>query len=469
MGEKMEKDITSFKDLQQMYYRILTFYQYFSMSHYDSHILHDGYRIAYGMDGYDLCNFIFPTEIYTGTYNPHHNATKATWYSFFQNCDGETTYAIISPFAVIELLATIRERKQDKKLVDGLLKEFPEIYKILDNILNNKQTEENIAKQPYYFIKQLYDNMVLSNTIETIATEKKPFKIIEELINKNKIKMFDHLIRNSVTKISSNKMFSFNKDMTENAIMYLNEKRKRLTDYSLHRKLYNTMDVYHYILYENANPFLNKKKIKSFIASSGLLTKNSWILLKYGNFLKDIDGIPKTWTGRASEVANFVVKTQQYFNGRHIDILNFFEEGKALTRVILRDLYEIPEIRDSVENPKERQLLTEKNPQLNPRNKIGQAIMRFHNDYSRLLYPEQDEVSNIDKSDILNEKIDISALLNWLDSEKTRSKEFNEIAIEIGEHINKINLTPLKWSIYVAPIGDTAYDILKLYNQNIDT
>ena len=156
------------------------------------------------------------------------------------------------------------------------------------------------------------------------------------------------------------------------------------------------------------------------------------------------------------------MKAYKHFGGDMLDVRYFFEEGRALARVILRDLQSIEEIYMCIHDSRERQRLHEENPEVEVRNSVAQAGMRFQNDYYRIVAPTL--VDGMRASpDIPYDKIDLKELREWMADPRKRGKLYQESAALIRDELRTLDLVPPDWSSYVAPVGEAAYEIMKLF------
>ena len=110
------------------------------------------------------------------------------------------------------------------------------------------------------------------------------------------------------------------------------------------------LDIYHYVLFENVDEVLEPQDIDAYISSSGVLSRNSWLLTKLGKLPDDLSGIPVDWAARSSDAPAFLAKMLSRCRYDLGQVRDFFEEGRALARVILRDFYGIPEMFECITN-----------------------------------------------------------------------------------------------------------------------
>jgi hypothetical protein len=188
----------SFNKLNELYFFILSEHQTFSMGLYDSQSLEDDFTIGYCMDGYDLCRYAFDENFFTGKPNPHHRAMKTTWNSFFHHVDGENIYALISPFTIIELLATIEERSNDESLSKLLTGKYSDVYDIIHEINKGLKKYEEIESEKQNVIKKLYIKMSEIKRVVKTLHEDDIFSQITKPLDNGKIKLFDPIAKEHI-------------------------------------------------------------------------------------------------------------------------------------------------------------------------------------------------------------------------------------------------------------------------------
>jgi len=459
--------ISDLKTINSYYHLILSSYQSFSMALFDIDAIREGKSIGYGIDGYDLCRYLFPSSFFRGRPNPHHEVIRSTWDSFFRKSDGEVTFGVISPFAILELLATIEERASGRALYRYLGERASELSPILQELKKGMVDLEKLAPPHQRIIEYLYRLLRLTEGARRILYEGKAIDKLSTLLTQGKIKALDSMIRSIELLPELHKLLSpsSEKNVTK-ALEYLGRKRgKTYSDYSV---FYNKLDVYHYVLFDSIDAIIQSKGIEVYLSSSGILSRNSWLLTKYGKLPNDISGIPSDWSARSSDAPNYLLKSLERFHHDKSQARDFLEEGRALCRVILRDLQEIPEMADCLSSPTKRQRLLAENPDIKVRNKIPQAILRFQNQYYRYIVPEFEGV-DAPWNDVPNEEIDLEELIHWISNPHTRSEEFREIASQIQKELSSLKLRPLDWKTYIAPLGETAFDILHEFDPGLDT
>lgn len=450
--------------LSKYHFLLLTSYQSFSMCLYDADAIYSGKSIGYGLDGYDLCRFIFPDSFFVNKPNPHHNQIKSTWESFFKMSDGKTTFGIISPFALLEILATIEERVNSKLLLRA--NQFDGIRKLIQDLVKGIRELQEVSPEYQKTITSLYHLMKSTEGARKSVLEGGSFEKLKQLLASNKLIPLDRYITYSnATRELRNLLWYDDEEKVSKALQYLNNRREKKA-YSRYDVFYNTLDVFHYVLFENVGATLNSTNINTYISSSGLLSRNSWYLTKYGKLPDEVSPIPNNWSARSSDTPAYLTKAIVHFNNDIQQTKDFFEESRSLARVILRDFLEISEIRASIGNFSERKRLHMENPSIKVKNKLPQAIARLQNEYFKFLFPEYSDNNLHHSTDSTD--IDFGALYNWMTNPETRSEEYHQIAQEVNTQTNALNLNPIDWTMYIAPLGDTAYDILKYYDQNID-
>jgi len=451
--------------LNSHYHWILSSNQSFNMCLYDIDALRDGRSIGYGIDGYDLCRFLFPSSFFKGKPNPHHEIIHSTWNAFFHQTDGKMTFGIISPFTVLELLATVEEKTSEQNLPGLIGQNTAEIRQLLEELSKGIRTLDEIDPSQREVIKTLNNLATLTKKTRRIIREGKPFQKLAELLAQGRIKLLDPMLSEFISNSDLSALLSYNQENLARGLQYLNYRRSKT--FSEHNLFYNTLDIYHYILFDNVEPLLKTKDMQGYLSSSGILSRNSWLLTKYGKLPAVLGRIPKDWSARSSDVPNFITKALVHFNGDLEQAWEFFDESAALTRVILRDLREIPELEQCILNPTTRQELLRSNPSVKVRNKIAQAVLRFQHEYYRILVPEFKE-SRTSLNDVPTE-LDFDALHRWITNPETRSQEFTQIAKQVEQEVNALNLHPIDWKMYIAPLGDAAWEILKTFNSGLDT
>jgi len=451
--------------INKHYHWILSSNQSFSMCLYDIDAIREGRSVCYGIDGYDLCRYLFPSSFFKGQANPYHGIIYSTWEAFFRQTDGEMTFGIISPFTVLELLKTIAERISEHKLISLVGPDNAELRRILDELSKGIRTLEETDPSQREVIQALNNLATLTQKARRIIQEGEAFQKLGGLLAQGRIKLLDPILGEFAPTYNLPALLSYNQESFARGLRYLNNKRGKL--FSEHSLFYNRLDIYHYILFENAGPLLKTKEMQAYISSSGILSRNSWLLTKYGKLAEALGRIPSDWSARSSDVPNFLTKALLHFNRDIEQAWDFFDEAAALTRVILRDLREIPELEQCILNPTARQELLHSNPSVKVKNKVSQAVLRFHNDYYRIIVPEFTG-SSVSWNDVPTE-IDFGALYHWITNPETRSQEFSQIAKQVEQQVSALQLRPIDWKMYIAPLGDAAYETLKMFNSGIDT
>jgi len=453
----------SLKDINNFYLFVLTSYQSFSMALYDIDSLLRGRQIIYGLDGYDFCRFVLPREFFIGKPNPHHQQIEKTWETFFRFSDGETTIAVVSPLAWLEFLATIDERSRGQHIERFLTRRT---LHLLEKLRKDDSMIENLSFQEKKVIQRLVEVVVAARETRQAILKGKAFTRLVDLMNNKKVRLLEEFMGElkSADKISA--LFEYkHKANVERGIRYLNDRRgdRSLSQYGA---FYNLLDVYHYILFDNVDQFLEHTQKDAYISSSGILSRNSWFLIKLGRLPGVTRNIPINWAARSSHAPAFVAKLLYQYDHDLYTLRDFFEEARSLARVILRDLEEIPEMYTVIYDSSQRQHLLKSNPIVKVRNKILQAAARLQNDYLSQVWPEF-KIEN-ERNDIPFNGIDFEMLYQWMTNPQTRSKEFQIIKEQVRQHLSLLGLKPAEWQSYIAPLGDVAYDILRNFDPNVD-
>jgi hypothetical protein len=448
--------IMSLRELQEIYVFMLAQYQSFSMSFIDAISLSNGIDLAYGIDAYDLSTYIFPLEFHLSAPNPYREAIHARWHTFFNHSLGRKVYATISPLTLVELLSMIEHRSGERALLRVVRARYKEIFDLLDKISKMPPLSESVEKDDILIIKKIYYRMMASKTLNRILRDKSLFGEIRSLIDDGKVKLWDVVLKESNGARVAQGLFKYDQERIRRGIQYLiNKDRSRDSSY---------IDVYNYVIYDNLQQLRSEKGAKVYITSSGVLSQNAWVITKYGSFLDDLEGIPEDWSARAAHAPSYLARAYSHFNSDLERIIQFFEEGKTLSRVALRDLLSIKEIESSINNPRERRKLYKANPDIRIRNSVGQALLRFQNDYYRIVAPTIVEQMTA-MPDIPYDDIDVKALKDWMKDPKKRGKVYQESVGLIRDELHDLQLIPSGWHYYVAPIGKSAYEIMSLFTR----
>lgn len=446
----------------EIYHWALSAHQTFTMCHNDSISIKDGKRVAYVIDGYDLTRYIFPKELFRGKPNPHHDAIKLSWDTFFSESTADLAYAVLSPFALIEILATIKENSYSDKEFSEILQinkdEITFLEKILIQNINeiNKDelTQKEIVKTLHSFISQTVKS-------QNIILRGDWFNKMNELKNKNQLELLDPLLK-KIDSLQIKELLKYDINKIERASNYLNDKRKGM--FSENNRLYNTLDIYHYILVDNIEKPFNSKNINIFLTSSGILSRNSWLLIKYGKFPTVISHIPNDWAARNSNSPAYLFKAANHFSKDFNQTGDFFNEGKIISKIVVREMEKIPEVNSCIFSYSERQRYQSQNPEIKFNNNIAQYLALFETEFYKLVNPESHTESLVTISD----KIDIENLLEIIKNKNNLVTESQNVFKSVQENLIKFNTESISWDSYIAPLGDAAYDILKTFNQNID-
>jgi hypothetical protein len=453
-------------DLKQgleIYHWALSANQSFNMCNYDSARLAEGKKMGYVIDGYDLSRFIFPKEFFKGKNNPHHESMCRSWETFFKESNPDISFALISPFAILETYSSIRDNLYSGSEFQSQFSINQNKSDILSKIINgeiNELNEEEITQEET--LESLYLLMQQIKNAHDIILKGEWFDKLSLLQSSNQVKILDVML-NKIDGVEEDKLLDYNLVNINRGISYLSNKRGNM--FSDYTKFYNTLDVYHYVLVENIKKYFQLDEIDLFLTSSGILSRNSWLLTKYGKFPEDTYTVPADWSARNGNVPAYLFKCYNHFNKDISQVGEFFDEGATIAKVILKELEKIPEIKACNESAMERAKYKQINPKISINNKVAQFMLLFDEEYFKIVKEDHQTGKIIS----LPDDIDIQALLEWF-SDKTKRNEEKRKAIEtVQKKLNNLNINPIKWESYIAPLGDTAYDILKEFNQNIDT
>ena len=452
------------KGVQDLYLWTLTQFQAFSMGLHDSKALSEDQILYYCMDGYDLTNYLFPAEFFTGIPNTYHGAIKSNWEHFFSRSVPDAAVAVLTPFSIYEMLSRIIETSSDNSLRTLLSERY--VDGILKDILNGDKKLSDIDCIDQNHIRKLYNAMLGSNIVSKLINEGEPFAKLKEGIDSKQILFFDQQFRNYANPDEISPLLTFDNKNIERAVQYLRSKRTKAFSARVDG-FHNFMDVCHYVLVENANSVFSRNNINAYITSSGVLSRNSWMLTKYGKILGATQSIPDDWSARASNVPTYIAEAYQRFHSDRDAMQDFFEEGRVLSRLILKDLLKIEQLRECVTDAKKRVILTHENPEVPVDRRVAQAIMRFQNDYHHTVSPDHaiTPVIQTNRYEETHDDIDIEALLKWIRSPFTRSQRFEQVKQNVANRVNELELTPLDFRAYIAPLGEDTFDIVRTFSE----
>lgn len=302
----MQKLLVKYNDLKSNWLFFLNQFQSLSMALEDLKRLESGKKLYYIFDGYDFCHWFYKKEIRAGVSNPHHEIIRDTWEKFFTLTDGTSTCAVMSPFTIIEFLQTISIQLDNTGIIERINRN-PEIKSLLDAILHEEKNFESLPGHQQTVIQNLYTQILQNKSALEFFSQSGPFSQLQNLFDSNKIRFFDPLIPEAAQIIE---LFEYDQEKILNAINYLQNKRRERSSYG---DIYNSLDVYHYILVENSRRSLNANSIIPYLTSSGILSRNSWYMLKY-NSLPNLSesSIPIDWFVRTIEVPTILLSTLSY-------------------------------------------------------------------------------------------------------------------------------------------------------------
>jgi len=438
-------------DLESLYVFILGQYQSFNMAHIDASNLFKGIELAYGIDTHDLVTYVLPPSFLIKEPYPRRESVHAKWHIFFTHKLGSKLYATISPLTLIELLKYLRYWAGDTTYGKTLAR-YPDIQALVDKV-SRKETGLSLARQETAVLEELYQHMVATKAVNRLLRDKTLFSELQPLVKSRRITPWDDVLNRADASGLVSELFSYDQAHIAKGVNYLLSK-DRSTDSSY-------IDVFNYIICDNLNKLRPDRAVKLYITSSGVLSRNAWAITEYGKFPDDLEGISQEWSARVPDGPYYLITAYDRFHGDERQVSHFLDEATALARVILRDLFSIEEVNSCLHHRKERAKLHKANPTVRVKNSVGQAILRFHNDYHRFVAPEiVDRLSPI--PDIPYEEIDIDALVAWMQDPKTRSQVYEESVAIIREQIRDLGVLSKDWQQYAAPIGKTAYEIMEL-------
>lgn len=445
------------KSLAHLYHFTLGQYQSFSMCFTDAAAQREGFTLIYGLDGYDLSTYLLPSKLFAGEADPFRDAVLARWHTFFRHARPNQERATVSPLTLFELLRMLQHTTAEDALSRAVREQYQELLSLVDRIANGSRSLQEVAEVDIRRIRELYLRMRSAKVVNQVLRDRSLFADIRPLITDGRICLWDSVIERNVRSLSIDDLFSFDSTRISHAVSYLSDKRSgRDLSYSL-------LDILNYVLYDNIHRTPpDQEPARIYITSSGVLSRNAWYIAKYGALIGHLEAIPDDWAARAADVPSYLVRAREHFGNDLIQMIDFLEEGKTLCRVILRDLLATDELNRCATDRREREKLYRTNPRVKIRNAVGQAMMRFQNDYYRIIAPEVIEQLT-PSPEIPNEAIDVVELLDWMQDSRKRGLMYQESVTMVRDEIRQLELIPVGWHSYVAPLGEEALEIMQLY------
>lgn len=206
---------TELRVLEGWYLEALSQYQSFSMCLYDTHSLEKGSIVSYGMDGYDLCQYLFPRTFFLKP-SPYHEIMQANWQSFFDRTDGKSTFVILSPFSILELLTLVAEIASDRGLARAVKHKYRETYAILEELVRGGRPLSDIDPRDQATISRLYEHMTESKAVNRMLRDQELFGDLHQLVEMNTVKTWDAVLIGTGVPIDVAKLLSFDRSYAVN-------------------------------------------------------------------------------------------------------------------------------------------------------------------------------------------------------------------------------------------------------------
>jgi hypothetical protein len=441
--------------LEELYLLMLVQYQCFGMAHQDAQKYVKGEKLVYALDTIDLSTYLLPTQFHSSEKIPQPESIIAKWHQFFNHPLGENVITTISPLTLIEFFRLLRYWATDPSHYRRLKKQYGGI----DNLVaafESMGIEKRGTSREALILSKTYRHMMTSKSLNLILCgeiDNSPFDQIKSLIDNRKMTLWKDILASIDAQKLSSELFEHNRQLITTGINYLLE-RKRTKDSSL-------IDVYNYVLHDNLNKLRSDRGIRFYITSSGYLSRNAWVITEFGRLLENLDDIPDSWSARTSDAPFCLIKAYEHVKGDAKSLIQFLEEGKSLSRVILRDLFSIDQVYHCIHDPKQRAKLHKENPEIPLANSLGQTLQRFQRQYYRFIVPETiGSLTTI--ADIPYSDIDTNMLLKWMKDPKKRGEFYQDTVNKLREEVRELQLFSADWIHYAAPIGKNAYDIIEL-------
>lgn len=444
---------------------MLNQFQTLTMALADLNRLEQGKKLYYIFDGYDFCHWFYKNgRLLRGFSNPFHKTIQESWDNFFSLTNGIETCAVMSPFTIIEFLQTISSQV-DNDAIHRRIKKSSEIQTLLDFIFNEEKNYSNLPEHQQRIIQSLYAQIIENKRALELFSKPGPFAQLTELFSTSKIRFFDPMIPDAAQVVE---LLEYDQIKTDNAISYLREKRKARSSFG---EIYDSIDVYHYILIENSRRALSATSVIPYLTSSGILSRNSWYMLKYDS-LPNLTNttIPSDWCVRTIEAPTIVLSTLALFNDPVDNPKNtkaFLEDARSLARIIKQDLLQVPEIQMNLSlRGEDRKKYYTENPSVKVSSNTIELMRRFTSNY-RLTKTLEDQKPT--KNDVLDTPISIdqiTELQEYINNPNKYELQKKTARENIHESIQSLDLPYYDLQNYIAPLGDEAFDMLDLIDKN---
>ena len=438
----------------------LSQFQSISMAMHDLNFLSNGQKLYYVIDGYDFRNWIFEREFNPVNPNPYRLIIRGSWDKFFQLSDGENTCAVMSPFTIIEFLHFL-SKVVDSKEISKALEDEKNIRYLIERVELGEEKFIEVPNQEHSSIQDLYELILDHKQLLNVFRKPKLFNKLESMINQKKIRLFFPPVPESA---QINDLLEYDVERTEKAITYLNERRLKLGGST---RLYNSLDTFHFILIENCIRPLSNDNIVPLLTSSGINSRNSWFKLKY-DFIPEMSEpvIPIDWHVRSGNVPALLLSALGFNRSSLSDTsktLTFLEDARSLARMIMEDIYKIPEIQKT-SNPILRKALIKENPLVEINSSTLTLIKRLNQKYLNPITNHKIDLSQFE------DKIDEFEGQDFEDPQEFLSNYLNlkeSAAKNISSNLEALDLPSLGLRDFISPMGDGAEEMLNDIQENL--
>jgi hypothetical protein len=442
--------------------------QSLNMALYDLAEMGEGYKLYYVLDGYDFNQWLFSPEKNTPV-NRFGPLMKKNWADFFSLSDGKRTCAVLSPFTIIQFLERARTLLDDRP-IRTKIQQFDEIMALVKKIEDGEQTFEEIPGQHRDIIRNLYAQIVDLKYAEDLlvpqsAGQPDPFLALRTLISEGKIQVFNPPAP-PATQVSE--LLRYDGEKTQRAIKYLREKREQQSRGS--KQISSTLDAYHYVLVQNCRNLWKDDGAIPNLTSSGILTRNSWYLLAYGNLPGFTDlFIPPDWSVRAGNEPSLLLTVLSYHKGDPRKAKEFMEDARSNARQIQQDLQLVPEIQRGLGDTAVRNRFTEQNPKIEVYSSTIDLIRRLNERFFKPLSMDQAEISRMGDDINIISREDAKMLREYVEDPAGQEARKRAAASQLVENVKRLDLPLASLQSYIAPMGDGAEELINSVNSFIES
>jgi hypothetical protein len=410
------------------------------------------------MDGYDFWMWFFPPQSGTEeSSNPQHRAVHDNWEYFFTHSDGTTSCAVVSPFTVIELAASAAHHTEFRQFAEFTAK-IKETYPAIDEHIRALATgmakTGDLSQNQIEAIGDVYAKMLRMERVSKILSNPSVFGRLSDLMREKKIRPFDPLIPEAA---QMGQLFASDSRRRTEAIKYLVDKRSERPVSRDFLKLYASLDVFHFIVVDNSRPTLTAQGIVPLLASSGVLSRNSWFKLKYDRMPSDLVRIPPEWAVSSAAAPAYRLRAVELCHGDVAEAEEFVVAARSDARRVLTALLGIPEIGLCAGDATARKRLHDENPPIRIEDGLLHKIDDYRSNYEDHLNPEPSIETD---GDVSGRSVDHEQLHNFIESGADGDRAYKETIRMVGQKVKEAGLAPRNWRSYVSPLGEDAYELI---------